>query len=729
MADENLPSCAANSCCGASQPAAAHPTTQEGTQLSRIRIEQMCCPVEERVIRSKLEGQQGIGPLQFDLLQRQLTLQHAPGKREAVLQSLRELGFSPSLITPKSPQQPQQTAKKPWWPLALGGLLALGSEVLHFAAVAPEWLVALLALVAIGLTGTSTYRKGWIALRNLSPNINALMSLAVTGALLIGQWPEAAMVMVLFAIAELIEARSLDRARDAISGLLALSPEQARVQQGDGSWVVQEVSAVGVGARVRAAPGERIALDGEICSGQSALNQAPITGESMPVEKAPGDALFAGTINLTGELEYRVTAAATQSTLARIIHAVEQAQAERAPMQRFVDRFAAVYTPLIMLLALAVAVVPPLLLGLPWYDWIYRALVLLVVACPCALVISTPVTIVSGLAAAARMGILIKGGVYLEQGYKLQVLALDKTGTLTEGRPQQTDCVLLPAGEALPAAQLAASLATRSDHPVSQAIARHAETAEETPLPVSAFTAVPGQGVRGQIGDAVYHLGNRRLVDSLGLSSPALEVQRQAFEQQGKSVVVLCSASAPLAILAVADQVKASSRDAIAELHALGVTTLMLSGDNTATVTAMAAQVGIDQAQGELLPEHKLAAIAAQQAMGRQVAMVGDGINDAPALAKANIGFAMGAAGSDSAIETADVALMDDDLRKIPRFIRLSRQSMHVLWQNIALALGIKALFLVLTLFGAATLWMAVFADMGTSLLVVANGLRLVRQR
>ncbi|MEH6566662.1 MAG: heavy metal translocating P-type ATPase [Halopseudomonas sp.] len=726
MANENTSSCcAAKGCCGA-RPAAPASTPLQGAELSRIRIEQMCCPVEERIIRGKLEGQPNIGALQFDLLQRQLTLQHAPGQREAIMQTLRELGFSPALITPQA--QPAAPAAKPWWPLALGGLLALTAEVLHFTALAPEWLVALLALAAIALTGISTYRKGWIALRNLSPNINALMSLAVTGAVLIGQWPEAAMVMVLFAIAELIETRSLNRARDAIGKLMALSPEQARVQQADGSWQLLAVDDVALGALVRAAPGERIAMDGEVCSGLSALNQAPITGESMPVDKAPGDALYAGTINLTGELEYRVTAAAAQSTLARIIHAVEQAQAERAPIQRFVDRFAAVYTPAVMLLALLVAVIPPLFMGAAWYDWIYRALVLLVVACPCALVISTPVTIVSGLAAAARMGILIKGGVYLEQGGKLNVLALDKTGTLTLGHPQQTDCIALGVTTARSAAQLAASLATRSDHPVSQAIARHAEGAGVALLPVTGFTAVPGQGVSGELDGQLYYLGNRRLVERLGLHSAELEGQLQMLEQQGKSAVVICNHSQALAILAVADQVKPSSREAIAELHALGVSTLMLSGDNASTVAAVAAQVGIDQARGELLPEHKLAAIAEQQAQGRRVAMVGDGINDAPALAKANIGFAMGAAGSDSAIETADVALMDDDLRKIPRFIRLSRQSMHILWQNIALALGIKALFLILTLFGAATLWMAVFADMGTSLLVVANGLRLLRQ-
>ncbi|MEH6686920.1 MAG: heavy metal translocating P-type ATPase [Halopseudomonas sabulinigri] len=716
------------SCCSsASSAPAAAIGAAAGQQLSRIRIEQMDCPTEEGLIRGKLEGSEGISELHFNLLQRVLTVAHDESRRDDIFKALGELGFTPVLVDADSPP-PEPAAAKPWWPLALGGFAALTAEVLHFSGLAPQWLIALVALAAIALTGLSTYRKGWIALRNRNLNINALMSIAVTGAVLIGQWPEAAMVMVLFAVAELIEAKSLDRARNAISGLLALTPEQARVQQPDASWRLLDVADIAVGELVRVAPGERIAMDGQVSRGQSAINQAPITGESLPVEKAPGDAVFAGTINQTGELEYRVTAAAGQSTLARIIHAVEEAQGERAPTQRFVDRFAAIYTPAVMVLALLVAVLPPLFFDVLWYDWIYRALVLLVVACPCALVISTPVTIVSGLAAAARKGILIKGGVYLEQGHQIDLLALDKTGTLTQGRPEQTDFVRLAAAAELSVEQLAASLAARSDHPVSQAIARQAAMAAVSLLPVTDFSALLGQGVRGRLEGGTYHLGNHRLVEALGLCSPALEAQLQTLEQQGKSVVVLCSSEAPLALFAVADKVKPSSREAIAELHAMGIKTLMLSGDNAHTVAAIAAQVGIDEARGDLLPEDKLGVIAGQQGGGLKVAMVGDGINDAPALAKADIGFAMGAAGTDSAIETADVALMDDDLRKIPQFIRLSRQTMSVLRQNIILALGIKAVFLLITLLGGATMWMAVFADMGVSLLVVFNGMRLLRQ-
>jgi Cd2+/Zn2+-exporting ATPase len=693
---------------------------------SRIRIQQMDCPTEEKLIRDRLAAMPGVMGLEFNLLQRLLTVQHVPGALPEVLAAIGELGMSPQIEGNATDAKP--AAGKPVWPLALSGVLAVTAEVLHFAEQGPEWLVAIVALLAIACCGLSTYKKGWIALKNRTLNINALMSIAVTGAVLIGQWPEAAMVMCLFAIAELIEARSLDRARNAIRGLLDLTPEQATVHQSDGSWAPQLLAEINLGAVVRVRPGERIGLDGEVISGQSTVNQAPITGESLPVEKGVGDPVFAGTINQAGSLEYRVLALASDSTLARIIHAVEQAQGARAPTQRFVDRFAEVYTPLVFALALAVAVIPPLFMAGAWYDWIYRALVLLVVACPCALVISTPVTIVSGLAAAARKGILIKGGVYLEAGRTLSSIALDKTGTLTHGKPVQTDCLVLQDGEDARVRALAASLAARSDHPVSRALAEHAAQQQTPLLSVDNLAALPGLGVRGVIEGVDYHLGNHRMVEALGLCSVALEAMLEQLERSGKSVVVLCDPQQALAVFAVADTVKDSSREAIRQLHALGVKTLMLSGDNPHTALVIASQVGIDEARGNQLPEDKLQAVVALQVQGQVVGMVGDGINDAPALARANIGFAMAAAGTDTAIETADVALMDDDLRKIPAFIRLSRQTAVILWQNIALALGIKALFLGFTLVGEASMWMAVFADMGVSLLVVFNGLRLLKK-
>ena len=619
---------------------------------------------------------------------------------------------------------------------ALG--LALAAEGLHFAfeGISPwRYLGMALALVAIALAGFSTYQKGWAALRQFKLNINALMTVAVTGAFLIGQWPEAAMVMALYAIAEAIEARAVDRARNAISGLLDLSPPQAEVQSADGNWQNLAVEAVPVGSVLRVKPGARVPLDGRIVQGASSLDQASVTGESIPVDKTVGDAVFAGSINQTGELLLRSTAAAADSTLARIIHAVEQAQGSRAPTQRFVDRFASIYTPAVFALAVAVALGMPLLLGTPWMAAAYKALVLLVIACPCALVIATPVTVVSGLATAARQGILIKGGVYLEQARQIRAIALDKTGTITEGKPRlQSQQILV--GDAAQVQGWALAMASRSDHPVSQAIAQGLSpdlpSANSQPLPVEDFAALTGRGTQGRIGEGaagqLFYLGNHRLVHERGLCSPALEAQLHSLEAQGLTLSLLASETQVLALFAVADRIKASSQAALAQLHDLGVRTVMLTGDNQATASAVAAQAGIDDARGNLLPDDKLQAILALQNQYGVTAMTGDGINDAPALAQADIGFAMGAAGTDIAMEAADVLIMNDDLGRIAQTISLSRRAYAVLWQNIALALGIKAVFLVLALMGQATMWMAVFADMGASLLVVFNGLRLLRK-
>ena len=699
----------------------------------------MDCASEEGEIRRALEPVAGIRLLRFQLGARTLTIDADPKDLHQALEAIRKAGFDPKPLTPTAPHEDAGEGAHDHdhdhgfevgirrMGTALG--MAIAAEAVSF--FAPDLLIwklagMVIAAIAIWLAGLDTYTKGLKALRQGRLNINALMTVAVTGAFVIGQWPEAAMVMALYAIAELIEARAVDRARNAIKGLMALAPDEAEVKQPDGRWKRQASKTIAIEAMVRIKPGERVPLDGLVTSGSSAVDQASVTGESIPVDKAVGDPVFAGTVNQTGSLVIRVTAAANDSTLARIIHAVEQAQGTRAPTQRFVDRFAAIYTPAVFGIALAVAVLMPLLADLTWMQAAYKALVLLVIACPCALVISTPVTVVSGLAAAVRKGILIKGGIYLEQARQIKAVALDKTGTITQGKPRMVhwEALSWSVGDLDPAI-VGASLAARSDHPVSKAIAK--SLAGER-LDVEAFEALVGKGVQGSLQGQRFVLGNHRLIHDQGLCSVELEAKLAEHEALGRTITLLAAENRVLALFAVADTLKDSSTQAVAELNAMGVKTVMLTGDNPATARSIATQAGIADARGDLLPQDKQAAISELQRTHGMTAMVGDGINDAPSLAQADIGFAMGGAGTDIAMEAADVIIMNDDLRRLASTIRLSRKTHAVLWQNIALALGIKAVFLVLAVFGSATMWMAVFADMGASLLVVANGLRLLRQ-
>ena len=607
--------------------------------------------------------------------------------------------------------------------LVLAGIFAIAAEAIDWFSVS-EWLAAFFALIAVALSGVTTYKKGWQALRRFDPNMHALMSIAVTGAFLIGQWPEAAMVMVLFNIAEFLESKSLERARNAIQELMTLTPEQALVQQSDNTWKELYINTVSVNQVIRIKPGVRIPLDGTVIRGSSSVDQAPITGESLPAEKNEGDVVYAGTINQQGSFDYRVTATTQNTLLARIIHSVEEAQGKRAPIQRLVDRFARIYTPIILTIAVLVALVPPLFFAAPWFEWLYKALVLLVIGCPCALVLSTPVAIVTALSVAARHGILIKGGHYLELGRKLQVLALDKTGTITTGKPELTDMIPLADTNIAECQQIAVALALHSEHPVSRTIVRaYPETAD---LLVQNITSLTGAGIQGVIAGETFRLISPKAFAANNTLTAQVAQPISKYEAQGKTVVLLVKADTPLALFAVADTIKASSQQAITELHHLHIHTVMLTGDNAHTANRIATQAGIDQVYSNQLPEDKLNQI---DTMSKQqiVGMVGDGINDAPALARASIGFAMGGMGSDTAIETADIALMDDDLRKVPLFVRLSQATWRNILQNITVALGIKAGFLLATLLGFGTLWMAVFADMGTSLLVVANAMRLLR--
>ena len=725
------------------------------------RIPNMDCAAEESEIRHALRDVAGVQRLAFRLGARELAVDALPGALPGIEAALKGAGFAPTGTVGAAPAPsvaasscgaccgsgcgsaaavaaPVAAPPSAWQALTLApGLsrtvlalvLALGAELLSaFGPESVQWLGMVLAVAAVALAGLSTYIKGFNALRRGRLNISALMTVAVTGAFLIGEWPEAAMVMALYALAEWLEARAVDRARGAIGGLLEMAPDTVEQRDAHGHWHAAKAADVPLGAVIRVKPGTRLALDGVVTAGRSAIDQAPVTGESLPVDKAEGDAVYAGTLNQTGVLEVRVTAGARDTQLARIIHAVEQAQSERAPTQAFIDRFAAVYTPAVFVLALAVALLGPWLAGWTWLTAIYKALVLLVIACPCALVIATPVTIVSALANAARRGVLVKGGVYLEEARRLKAVALDKTGTLTLGKPVLVAHELL-SNQELKATVLsaAAALSAHSAHPVSQAIAQGLAAQGVAAGNVEHFVDQPGHGVEGVVGGQRLRLISQRAAEALGLGSALLTERLAAHQAQGRSVSLLVSDTAVLALFAVADTVKDHAPEAVRELHALGVQTVMLSGDHPAAAQAVAGAAGVAEAHGQLLPGDKLARIAELQARLGPTAMVGDGINDAPALAAADIGIAMGSAGTDIAMEAADVVVMNDDLRRLPGLIRLSRRTHGVLWQNIVLALGIKAAFLGLALAGLATMWMAVFADMGASLIVVANGLRMLR--
>ncbi|MGL4666657.1 MAG: heavy metal translocating P-type ATPase, partial [Saezia sp.] len=535
-----------------------------GFECSQWYIAAMDCPVEENMIRKKLNAMSDVEEIEFNLIQRVLTAIHVTGAQDKIIAAIAELDMKALPVHDNEDERfkPNTQKQQRTLYLAIGGLLlALGAELMHYMQY-PTIFAALPSLIAIAMCGLSTYKKGWIAIRHAELNINALMSIAVTGAAIIGQWPEAAMVMALFTISELIEERSLDRARMAIRSLLQLAPPSMTVQQQDGSWQDLPPENVTIGSIARVRPGQRVALDGVITQGKTSIDQSSVTGESLPLEKTPGDTVFAGTLNTSGEFEFEVTSTTKNNTLARIIHAVEDAQSTRAPTQRFIDRFARYYTPAVVVIALLVAILPPLFMGAGWSDAIYKALVILVIACPCALVISTPVTIVSGLAAASKRGLLIKGGVYLENARHLRWLALDKTGTITFGKPKQTEMhVFESAKDMNPTAQaIAASLASRSDHPVSMAVAVAAQESHIALHGIDNFEAISGQGTKATFNGIQYQLGNMLMTKNAGLLTAATQEQITAMEKKGQTVVVLSSEKAVLALFAVSDAIKPESK-------------------------------------------------------------------------------------------------------------------------------------------------------------------------
>ncbi len=608
---------------------------------------------------------------------------------------------------------------------AHAGLAGLGAALGGEGAPAAAKVLYLSAVVA---AGWFVAPGAWLALRRARPDMNLLMTVAVAGAVGLGEWFEAATVAFLFAGSHALEAWSVGRARRAVEALMDLSPATARVKDDRGGERELRAEAVPVGAIFVVRPGEKVPLDGTVVAGASEVDQAPITGESLPVPKSPGSEVFAGTVNGTGALEARSTRAAGETTLARMVRLVAEARSKRSPSERWVERFARVYTPAVMALALAVCMVPPLAFAAPWGDSLYRALVLLVIACPCALVISTPVTVVAALAAAARHGVLIKGGVYVEAPARLRAVAFDKTGTLTLGQPKVVEVAPLAGHDATELLERAAALEARSAHPLGRAVLSHAGERGLAVRAASDVKSVPGKGVEGLVDGALFWLGSHRFLVERGQETPEVRARLEEMSTAGRTVIAVGDDRHVCGLIAVADGLRPEARDALAGLRRAGVARLvLLTGDNQGTARAIGREAEVDDVRAELLPADKVATVEELVAAHGEVAMVGDGVNDAPAMARATLGIAMGSAGSDAAIETADVALMSDDLGKLPWLVRHSRRALAVIRQNVAFALGVKLAVFALAALGLATLWMAIAADMGASLLVIANGLRLLR--
>jgi Cd2+/Zn2+-exporting ATPase len=593
------------------------------------------------------------------------------------------------------------------------------------------WALVPYAL-AIGLTIPGPARRAWRSVQKRVLDIHVLMVIAVAGAIVLGEWLEAATVIWLFGVSEWLEARTMARRARAIRDLMTMAPSEALVRK-DGAVVTVPVDQLAIGDIVLVRPGERVPADASVLSGESAVNQAPVTGESFPVEKSPGDQIFAGSINGHGSLDLQVTRLAQDSTIARIVHMVEQAQAQRAPTQTLVERFARRYTPSVVALAVLLAVVPPVigsvealsLAGGEWGTWAYRALVLLVVACPCALVISTPVTVISALTVAARSGVLIKGGASLEKLGVVTCVAFDKTGTLTDGRVAVTDVLGVNGATADDVLSVAASLEARSEHPIGRAIVGRARDAGLEVAEGERFRALPGLGAEALVSASMAVIGSHRFFESRQLCTDAVHARMAEIEAGGSTPVFIGRDGAALGVIGLADQPRAGSSDVVADLHRAGVDhVVLLTGDTRRSAESIRVATGVDEVYADLMPADKVALVKMLQREHRIVAMVGDGVNDAPALATADVGIAMGAAGTDVALETADVALMSDDLSKLPFAVELGRATERTIRVNVAIALGLKAAFVALAAMGMATLWMAVLADTGASLLVVANGLR-----
>ncbi|HFZ9907585.1 TPA: heavy metal translocating P-type ATPase [Streptococcus agalactiae] len=590
-------------------------------------------------------------------------------------------------------------------------------------------LTKALYILAIIIGGFDLFKEGFSDLIKLDFSMESLMTIAIIGAAFIGEWAEGSIVVILFAISEALERFSMDKARQSIRSLMDIAPKEALIRRNNVEQLVS-VDKIDIDDIMIIKPGQKIAMDGLVINGHSSVNQAAITGESVPVEKQLDDEVFAGTLNEEGVLEVKVTKKVTDTTIAKIIHLVEEAQGERAPAQAFVDKFAKYYTPFIIIMALLIVVVPPLFFGGDWNKWLYQGLSILVVGCPCSLVISTPVSIVSAIGNTAKNGVLVKGGVYLEEIGHLRAIAFDKTGTLTKGKPVVTDFIATSSETDINYLSIISSLESLSQHPLASAILNEADktNVDYKSIQIEDFQSITGKGLTGIHQNIRYYIGSPKLFSASVIEETAVKVQYRQFQEQGKTAMYFGTDEQILGVIAVADEVRDSSAAVISELHKLSIEhTIMLTGDNTKTAESIGKQLGVTEIKGDLMPQEKLDSIKALRTTYNKVAMVGDGINDAPALAASTVGIAMGGAGTDTALETADVALMGDDLQKLPFIVRLSRQTLKVIKQNITFSLGIKLLALLLVIPGWLTLWIAIVADMGATLLVTLNGLRLMK--
>ncbi len=720
-------------------------------EKNSFHIKGMCCGEEIELLRSEVEPLVGdVGDLSFDLLEGKMTV----GSRldsegiERVIAAVARTGMK---AVPLNGECPTGVCAVSGGMFERHGMLLsfAASGLLMIAAFAVEALgrgslwetlaesrasgapIAAIALyvAAILAGGWFIFPKAIYAAKRFRPDMNLLMTLAVVGATGLGQWLEAASVSFLFALALLLESWSIRRARKEIGALLDISPPMARYLSSEHFDIIEApVESIDVGSTVIVRPGERIPLDGVVTRGMTSVDQAPITGESVPVPKGPGSEVFAGTINNEGAIEFRSTKSASDTTVSRIIRMVEEGRVRRAPAEQWVEKFARVYTPAMILIALAIAVIPPLVFSGGWAGWFYEGLVVLVIACPCALVISTPVTIVAGLSSAARNGVLIKGGAYLEAPAHIKAVAFDKTGTLTFGQPSVKKVMPVDNHDEDELLANAAGLESHSTHPLARAIIKHVESKGISPSPAEEFTILPGEGAQGSINGKTFWIGSHRMLEKWRPESPRLHDELSIIEEAGHSLVVMWCDDHVCGLVSVADEVRPEAREAIACLKRLGVEkVIMITGDNRKTAELIARAAGIDDFRPELLPADKVRFVSELKENFGPIAMVGDGINDAPAMTAATVGIAMGAMGSDAAIETADIALMSDDLSKLPWLIRHSRRTLGIIRQNVIFSLVIKAAFITLAAAGIATLWGAIAADMGASLLVIFNGLRMLR--